>query len=403
MRLFRRKQTKNLSSRVEGVSRRIGPKSEKLKDYFRAENKGDFYRYLRDRIPNVGAAVWVWCRLCNTSSRWIYKGDKRFKNLAEEIINDLSGRIYTLPGRRRNGFSSLIENFFLDVFTTGKFAGELIPLSSGKGIDKFKYIDPYRIEWKQSKNEDWKPYYITDDREIRIDSENFFYYGLGSEISKPGGMSWIDSIPFVIDIEQRMLEDMGLSSHNAGMPRLHIKVEKPEPYEYEKIENYISRAEKYFDETIKGFSHLDADDNLFTWNDVEISVVGGEGKLPYNWRVNREQVIEDVITGMKLFPWVVGKSHGTAKNWVYIQYNILMQAVDSIQEEAKGFIEWIMNTELKMRGIKEGVVLVFESNQDPNELEKAKAESIRFNTLSKMVEKGFISRDEMLKAMKFKK
>ena len=403
MKLFRKKDIKDLSSRVEGFSARLSPSSEKLKNYLTIEDKGDFYRYIRDRIPNVGAAIWVWCRLCNTHGRWSYTGDKRMKTKAEEILNNLSKKIYALPGRRRNGVSTLIENFFLEVFTTGRFAGELVPLSSGKGIERFKYIDPYKIEWDLDKNGEWIPYFLRDETKVKIARDNFFYYGLGSEMSRPGGASWIDSIPFVIDIEQKMLEDMGLSSHNAGVPRLHVKITKPEAYEYEKSESYIARAEKYFDETLKGFSNLDADDNIFTWNDVEISVVGGEGKMPYNWRVNREQVIEDVITGMKLFPWVVGRSHGTTKNWVYTQYNILMQAVDSIQEEATGLIEWIMNKELQMRGVKEGAVFRFEQNQDPNELEKAKAESIRFTTLSKMVDKGFLSKDDLLKIMKIKK
>ncbi|MFC1724669.1 hypothetical protein ACFL4T_03510 [candidate division KSB1 bacterium] len=402
MKLFRKKEPKNLSSRVEGVSKSISPASDKFRNYFTLENKSDFYRYIRERIPNVGAAIWVWCRLCSTPARWTYNTGKGDKKRAENILDDLSRRIYRLPGRRRNGISTLIENFFLDIFTTGRFAGELIPLPSGKGIDKFRFIDPFRIEWKHEKNGEWTPYFLTYDKKHKINKDNFFYYGLGSEMSSPGGSSWIDSIPFVIDIEQKMLEDMGLSSHNAGVPRLHIKISKPEPYEFEKPDGFIARAEKYFDETLKGFSNLEADDNIFTWNDVEISVVGGEGKMPYNWRVNREQVIEDVITGMKLFPWVVGRSHGTTKNWVYTQFNILMQAVDSIQEEAKGFAEWILNTELKMRGLKEGAVFTFEPNQDPNELEKAKAESIRFSTLSKMVEDGFLTKDELLKRMKIK-
>ena len=75
-----------------------------------------------------------------------------------------------------------------------------------------------------------------------------------------------------------------------------------------------------------------ADDNVFTWDDVEVTVIGGDEHRSSVWRFNREQVIEDVITGLRLYPWVLGRSHGTTKNWVEAQFNLLMQIVDSVQK-----------------------------------------------------------------------
>jgi len=125
--------------------------------------------------------------------------------------------------------------------------------------------------------------------------------------------------------------------------------------------------------------------------------------MPSSWRVNREQVIEDVITGMKLFPWVVGRSHGTTKNWVQAQFNLLMQVVDSIQEEGKALAEWILNVELGLRGIPARAAYVFSPNQDPYQLEKEKAAALRFETVDNKVSRGYISKEDGAKELGYHK
>jgi len=110
-------------------------------------------------------------------------------------------------------------------------------------------------------------------------------------------------------------------------------------------------------------------------------------------------VIEDVITGMRLFPWVVGRTHGTTKNWVQAQFNLLMQEVDSIQEEAKSFADWLRNTELQMAGINAKANHIFLPNQDPFILDKAKSEAILFDTVDKKVKRGYISKDDGAKEL----
>lgn len=192
---------------------------------------------------------------------------------------------------------------------------------------------------------------------------------------------------------------MALGSHNAGMPRLHVKINPPEPQRGESQENYAKRAQNYFDDTVENFKYLDADDNLFTWSDVEITLVGGFGGAPYTWRINREQVIEDVITGMRLFPWVIGRTHGTTKNWVQAQFNLLMQEVDSIQEEAKSLADWIRNTELALHGIRAISSHQFAPNQDPFILDKARTQAIQFETVDKKVKRGYISKEEGAKEL----
>lgn len=374
-------------TRVRGKQRHVQPRVNRLSNQLSSQS--DFYRTIRDTILLVSSAVWAWVRLCFTPQNFSIDVEDRSRRKAESILEELGHRVFEGVSRK-DGIKALLELFFLEIFTTGRFAGEIVPLSSGKGIDYFHTIDPFLIQWEKKGR--WIPYVYRENEKVALNNDRFYYYGLGGDIRNPGGVSPIAAIPFVAEVEQKMLEDMALSSHNAGMPRLHVKISPPEPLRGESQKKFAERLESYFDSTVDRFRSLDADDNIFTWSDVDIELISGGGNM--NWRMNREQVIEDVITGMRLFPWVVGRTHGTTKNWVQSQFNMLMQEVESFQAEASALAEWIRNTELWMKGIQAVSTHQFDPNQDPFVLEKAKTQAVQYETINKKVERGYISKEQ---------
>ena len=135
---------------------------------------------------------------------------------------------------------------------------------------------------------------------------------------------------------------------------------------------------------------------------MEIKIVGAEPGRSYVWKLNREQVIEDVITGLKLFPWVLGRSHNATKNWVQAQFNILMQIVESVQESGLVFADWLRTTELRMKGNLAVPHHKFEPNQDPFLLEKRQAEEILFRTVNSKFKEGFITREKAIQELGYK-
>ncbi|MCP4726304.1 MAG: hypothetical protein GY863_14765 [bacterium] len=395
------KKRTGLPARMDHQSLRKGNyyRNQKLFDregYF-YDSRSGFYRYLRDRVPIISSAVWHWVRLCNTPGSYHLKGSDSQTKEAEKVLEELCRRMNTVIGTKRTGMGYMLELFFQEVFTCGSFTGQLMPLPSGRGIDYFRDFDSSEIEWK--KREKWIPYLKKKESLIPLDSNMVFHYGLGADRNHPEGISFLASVEFVTGIEQKMVEDMAKSSHNAGNPHLHVKVAQPERFENESDSRYIKRANKYFDNTVNMFQDIDPDDNIFTWSDIEVTIIGGSDAMPSSWKLNREQVIEDVITGMKLFPWVVGRSHGTTKNWVQAQFNLLMQVVDSIQEEGRSFAEWILNTELELRRIPVKASYVFSPNQDPFLYEREKAYSLKFDTVDKKVKRGYISKNEGAREM----
>jgi len=354
-------------------------------------NRADFYRFLRDRIPIVSSAVWTWKNLCATPQKSTIYGGESEVAAARRIVQDLEKRIHPNPFLRGNGVARLCEDFFLELFTTGSFAGVIVPFADGSGIDYFHQLDASRIVWKgQGRIE---AYWESENGNLfPLPKDALFFSALSSDIKNPGGIEPMSSIPFVVAIEQMMLEDMARSAHNAGNPRMHIRITPPDRFDTEGDAEYIDRVNSYFDDTVNQFCKLEADENLFTWGDVEVKIVGAEPGRSSVWKIHREQVIEDVITGLKLFPWALGRSHGTTKNWVESQFNILMQIVDSIQEAGAVFADWLRTTELRMKGNLAVPKHQFAPNQDPFQLDRRKAQEIHFRTVHEKVKTGYITK-----------
>jgi hypothetical protein len=356
-------------------------------------NHAAYYRYLRDHIPIVSAAVWTWVHLCATPQSCDIEGPENDVQKARTILNDLERRIWVNPLNRGNGIPRLTEAMFLELFTVGRFAGEVVLSKDGSCIEFFRPIDPDRIDWQFTDR--WEPAYKDDDdNRIPIPKERIFFATLGHDLFNPRGPDPLAAVPFVTEIEQRMLDDMARSSHNAGTPRLQVRITPPQQLENEGSPEYVQRVNGYFDNVVSQMKEIGPDDNIFTWSDVDIRIVGGDVGRNYSWRLNREQVIEDVITGLKLFPWVLGRSHGTTRNWVQAQFNILMQIVDSIQAWGISLADWIRTTELRLKGNLAIPHHRFAPNQDPFMVDRERAKQIQFEVVDGKVQRGYISKDQ---------
>jgi len=380
-------------------------------------NRTEFYRYLRDHVPIISSAVWSWVHLCATPQSYAMEGPESQKAQAARVLSELEQRVFENPLVRRDGLKQLTEQFFLELFTAGSFAGEIVPLADGSGIDYFRTMDPDLIQWERDGK--WKAYIVKEDgytplrpytnepppeeKRIYLNPQRFFFATLGADIANPRGIEPLASIPFMAQIQEAMLSDMARSARNAGTPRLQIRIRPPKAFQHEPEKEYQARINQYFDDTVSQFSRLDADDNLFTWDDVEVTMIGGDTNRNFTWRLNREQVIEDVISGLRLYPWVVGRSHGTTKNWVESQFNLLMQIVDSVQSLGASLGNWLRNTELKMKGLSVTTEHVFAPNQDPFLLSRMQARAVEFETIHKKVLAGYISKDDGARELGYEK
>ncbi len=368
---------------------------------FNGSNRGEFYRWMRDSIPIISAGVWAWVRLCSTRTTLKIEGSAADRLRAGLALSALDHRILETPFGKGSGLQKLTEAYFLELFTTGRFAGEAVLSADKRSIDHFRFINPYSVGWEH-REEGWVPFANTEsdgtETVERFDPKTFFYGTLGTDITNPGGIEPLATIPFVSEIEQMMLEDMARSSHNAGTPRLQVKIGRPPKFDFEDDQGYVDRANSFFDSVTSQFQNLEPDDNIFTWSDVEVAVVGGSGKQ-WEWRLNRDQVVEDVITGLKLFPWVLGRTHKTTQNWVQSQFDFLMQMVGTYQHSGADLIDWLCNLEMELQGVDAVAGHSFSHHPDPFRLERAQAEKTEIENVMLLVEKGYISKEEGMMRM----
>ncbi len=356
------------------------------------------YRFLRDNIPALNSAIWTWTRICASPSYAELKGsdDAQVLDDAYKVLSNLDRRIYQHSFQKFGGADALLTQFFGSLFTDGAVCGELVSTPSRDRLDKFYFIDPGTVSFKLRDHTTWELYQEADGVEIKLNPASTFYLGLDPDADDPRGKSILGSVPFVARVEQRLLEDMQKTMHNAGYHRLHVKIKPPERFSGESDETYISRANKYFEDTVEMMKELAPEDNPITWNDVQIEYIGPSGHVASSnyWYINHKALMEDICAGVHLDPFMLGYSYGPTRSWAQFKYELILRNVVSIQRLAKRFMEWIRNIELALWGIPLECVHHFDNRKFFGMLEQREAEKIHLENIIRKKEAGFISEDQ---------
>lgn len=343
-------------------------------------------------IPNVGGAIWTWKKLCNTQFEMNFEGGtERQRNEANKIFKRLNQKINPIKSVKNGGFNNLLSIYYEHLFKYGRTSGSLIIDENMSEIKTYKVYNPYDIRFTKNLT----PIIVIENKWFKLNENTFYYYAQNMDTENPYGISMLESCPSLVKINDDLLRDMANSSSNAGVPRLHIKIDQPEQLDKEPVDDYIERANRYFDDTVDNLSSIGSDENFYTWKDMEIAVAGGsQGATGFVWRINRQMIDEEMITAFKLYPWVLAKSTGTTKNWVSAQYDLLMNEVDSVQNEAKNFVEWITAIELTLHGLTDIKPKgKFDRMRDPAMKEFAVGNRFKIDNVITKVKTGMIDPD----------
>lgn len=364
----------------------ISDRAQFLKTYF-----GLVCRY----VPIATQAVWTWRNLCATRQEVKFEGGSDAqRRQAAERIGSLDKRLTPFSFAQGGGMDKLISLWFTNVFTYGRFAGNIVISPNMDEILEFKRVDPFKVKISKEGKA-----YVEDENNPSKGKEQspstFYYFGIGMDDENPYGSAFCEAADTFMQIAMDMMTDMALSSSNAGIPRLHIKVKQPPIQPNEDPANYSTRVNNYFDATVSEMSELAPDDNIYSWDDVEIAIAGGESSpTAFVWGTNRAVVDEEIIAAFHLFPWVIGRSASTTKNWVTSQFDLLMSMAESFQREAKRFSEWIANIDLALAGINNvRAVRTFSQPRDPAAKEQAIAQRFLIANVKSKILMGTIDPD----------
>lgn len=377
------------------------------------------YRFIRDNIPDVSAGVWAWTCLCSTP-HWVeYNGgEEEDQARAAEIISALDRRLFPYPHQKEAGMDAVIERYFRSVFTYGAFALEAVLSRRRNQLTKVVFIDPSTIRFKRVKgSHNLIPYQvppgfsgglslqslIDKGKAIELNPNTFYYYGLGADNDNPYGTSILSSIPFVSRIQNKMVADMQATMHNAGYPRYHVRYTPPKQNIGESNDDYKKRIESNFGKLQSEFSSLPPDSNFISYDNVEIIVKDASGKISIEWYNNHRAVTEQVISGMKLAPFMIGKNYGTTETWGTAQYDLMLRNARMVQRGAKRMAEWLRNLELMLAGSPVRSEHHFSENRAAGEQIEAQAEAIKMRTTQGMLDEGLISQQQAARRMGLQK
>lgn len=362
------------------------------------------YRFMRNCVPSLNAAVWTWVRLAAADLSYdIYdkSGEKQDSDDIRGTVDSLLRRLYDNRYQRFGGTDALLIEFFNTLFTTGSVCGELLLNESGNGVRQFYFIDPATISFELDRNSEWHIYQEVDDRKIDLDKPSTYFYGLDADTTDPWGRSLLTSVPFVARVEQALMSDMHKSMHNAGYHRIHVSITPPEMVPGEDRDLYVSRANSYFDETVRMMKDFEPEDNPVTWDDVKIEYIGPASKISSSssWYLNHKAVIEEICAGTHLAPFMIGYSYGSTQTWAEFNFELMQRQLRTFQNAATGFLDWIVSIEFALRGIESRCRFRFENPISVGLLDRRRAESIEIDNVIKQLDSGLITRDDAIRRL----
>ncbi len=353
------------------------------------------YRFLRDAIPDISDAVWTWKRLCQTGYdiEILNPSSDAAKRRAQRLLHELDRRVNS--GDR--GMDGLLDVFYTSLFTYGAAAVEIVLSQSRESIFDVLPVDVWTVRFRR---EDGllRPYQILDGEAIPLPPERFIYVGLDRDGTNPYGRSMLRSIPFVVKIQQRLLEDMAKATHNAGWSKLHVQYTADERARGESAEAYEERIQGNFDLLRDRLSGLEADQNFVTFDNVRVNLIRGDqhAQIFYD---NHKAIEEQVITGMHLMPILLGRNYGTTETYGTAQFEIINRHVEAVNRSVKRILERLYNFELAlMWGYAEARVHV-RANRTVDVLKEATARQREIANAVQLRENGFLTHEEAAKTL----
>ncbi len=371
-------------------------------DYIGLANETPFfmlpvYRFLRDAIPDISDAVWTWKRLCQTGYdiEILRASSELARHRAERLLRELDTRV---NGGDR-GMDGLLDVFYSSLFTYGAAALEIVLSQSRESIHDVVPVDVWTVRFRRE-NGVLQPYQVHDGEEIRLPRERFIYVGLDRDGTNPYGRSMLRSVPFIVKIQQRLIEDMAKATHNAGWSKLHVRYTPEEKQRGETVEAYEQRVRGNFDQLRDKLSGIEADQNLVTYDNVGISLLRGDqhAQIFYD---NHKAIEEQIITGMHLMPILLGRNYGTTETYGTAQFEIINRQVETVNRGVKRILERLYNFELALMWGEAEARVNMRTNRTVDVLREAQARGREIANAVQLRDEGFVSQESASKLLGF--
>jgi hypothetical protein len=213
----------HLAREKVGSSLKSNPATITLPADYGFSERVTLYRFLRENIPIIGGAIWIWSRLSASPMEFHLPDNAGQRNigLLRSQIDKLNLLLAPNPYYKSGGLDRLCDQFFNSLFVDGAFAGNIIIGESGKLVG-FAPCDirnlSFESEPDSNGNPHWKIYRESETGREFLDPATFIYIPLDDDANDPRGKSILQAVGFVSRLEQKLLDDMQLarSDQEAG-------------------------------------------------------------------------------------------------------------------------------------------------------------------------------------------
>lgn len=354
------------------------------------------YRFLRDAIPDISDAVWTWKRLCQTGF------DVEVTEASSEAASRRAARLLAGLNERVNsgdrGMDGLLDIFYTSLFTYGAAALEIVLTASRESIWDVVPVDVWTVRFKREEGGRLQAYQVHDGETIALPMDRFIYVGMDRDGTNPYGRSMLRCIPFVVKIQQRLMEDMAKATHNAGWSKLHVQYVPDDRVRGETQEQYQTRVAGNLESLRSKLTGLETDQNLVTYDNVKVSLVRGDQQSQVFYD-NHKAIEEQVITGMHLMPILLGRNYGTTETYGTAQFEIVNRQVETVNRNVQRILERLYNFELALMWGEAKARVHFHHNRTMDVQKEAEAEAKRVESVLKLREAGVLSQDETAKRL----
>lgn len=354
------------------------------------------YRYLRDNIPDISDAVWTWKRLCQTGF------DVEIESASSDVAAARAKRLIAALDARMNsgdrGVEGLLDIFYTSLFTYGAAALEMVLTRNREQIWDVVPVDVWTIRFRREGGA-LQAYQMQDGVAVPLPMDRFIYVGLDRDGTNPYGRSMLRALPFVVKIQQRLLEDMAKATHNAGWSKLHVQYTGEERQRGESVEAYRERMSAGLRSLSEGLGGLQTDQNLVTFDNVNVSLLRGDQQAR-GFYENHKAVEEQVITGMHLMPILLGRNYGTTETYGTAQFEIISRQVNAVNRSVQKILERLYNFELALMWGQASAKVKMRENRTVDVLREAQARQVEIENALRLREAGVIDGEELARRLR---
>ncbi|MBL7646292.1 MAG: hypothetical protein JNK74_08910 [Candidatus Hydrogenedentes bacterium] len=351
------------------------------------------YRFLRDAIPDISDAIWTWKRLCQTGwdVDYLHTSSEAARTRAQRLIAELDARVNS--GDR--GMEGLLDIFYTSLFTYGAAAVEIVLSQSRESVFDVVPVDVWTLRFTREggRLQAWQ---VLDGKAVKLPMDRFIYVGMDREGTNPYGRSMLRSIPFVVKIQQRLIEDMAKATHNAGWSKLHVQYAGEDRARGESVEAFQERMRANLNSLRDKLAGIEADQNLVTYDNVKISMLRGDQHAQVFYD-NHKAIEEQVITGMHLMPILLGRNYGTTETYGTAQFEIINRQVEGVNRSVQKLLERLYNFELALMWGEATAKVNMRTNRTVDVLKEAQAREKEIGNVLRLKEAGLLD-DEQVRA-----